>query len=74
MTFIPVATDPFEDYFYKRAQMADDMASSGCVVDAYTLATASLDALAAIWFNDLPDVALRDLPWYLSTSSIVRIR
>ena len=56
MTFTPVSNDPFEHYFYKRAQLADDMAASGSIVDAYTLATASLDALAEIWFNDFPDV------------------
>ena len=55
MTFTPVSNDPFEHYFYRRAQLADDMAASGSVVDAYTLATASLDALAEIWFNDFPD-------------------
>lgn len=56
MIFTPVSNDPFEHYFYKRAQLADDMAASGSTVDAYTLATASLDALAEIWFNDFPDV------------------
>ena len=56
MTFTPVSNDPFEHYFYKRAQLADDMAASGSVIDAYTLATASLDALAEIWFNDFPGV------------------
>ncbi|OLP17150.1 hypothetical protein BST81_17520 [Leptolyngbya sp. 'hensonii'] len=56
MIFTPVSNDPFEHYFYKRAQLADDMADSGSTVDAYTLATASLDALAEIWFNDFPNV------------------
>jgi hypothetical protein len=47
--------DPFEGYFYKRADLADQIAASGSVIDAYTLATASLDALAEIWLNDFPD-------------------
>ncbi len=55
MIFTPVSNDPFEHYFYKRAQLADDMATSGSVVDAYTLATASLDALAEIWLKDFPN-------------------
>jgi hypothetical protein len=55
MTFNPVSNDPFEHYFYKRAQLADDMTASGFALDAYTLATASLDTLAEIWFNDFPD-------------------
>jgi len=46
MTFNPVSSDPFEHYFYKRAQLADEMALVGHVVDTHTLATASLDALA----------------------------
>ncbi len=56
MTFTPVSNDPFEHYFYKRAQLADDMVASGSFIDAYTLAAASLDALAEIWFSDFPDV------------------
>lgn len=56
MTFTPVSSNPFEHYFYKRAQLADDMVASGSFIDAYTLATASLDALAEIWFNDFPNV------------------
>ena len=56
MNFTPVSNDPFEHYFYKRAQLADDMAASGSIIDANTLATASLDALAEIWFNDFPEV------------------
>ncbi|PSB19669.1 hypothetical protein C7B65_10250 [Phormidesmis priestleyi ULC007] len=56
MNFKPVSSDSFEHYFYKRAQLADEMASSGHVVDAHTLATASLDALAGIWLHDFPDV------------------
>lgn len=55
MNFMPASNDPFEYYFYKRAQMADDMVASDSFV-AYTLATASLDALAEIWFNDFPEV------------------
>jgi hypothetical protein len=46
----------FERYFYERAQLADEMASTDHVVDAHTLATASLDALAMIWLHDFPNV------------------
>jgi hypothetical protein len=56
MTFNPVSSDPFEHYFYKRAQLADEMASVGHVTDSHTLAIASLDALAAIWLHDFPDI------------------
>jgi hypothetical protein len=56
MTFTPVSNDPFEHYFYQRAQLADEMADSHCLPEAYTLATASLEALAQIWFHDFPDV------------------
>src|SRR4028118_1825356 len=56
MTFNPISSNPFEHYFYIRAQLADDMASSGHVADAHTLATASLDALAEIWLHDFPDI------------------
>ncbi len=55
MTFNPVSSDPFEHYFYKRAQLADQMALAGHVNDSHTLATASLDALAEIWLHDFPD-------------------
>lgn len=55
MTFTLISNDPFEEYFYKRAELADQMANSGFVADAYTLATAYLDALAEIWLNDFPD-------------------
>jgi hypothetical protein len=55
MSFRPVSTDPFEYYFYKRAQVAEELADSGAVVDAYILTTASLDALAAIWLSDFPN-------------------
>ncbi|MGD2182892.1 hypothetical protein [Lusitaniella coriacea] len=56
MTFTPVSNDPFEHYFHKRAQRADDMTASGTILDANILATAALDALAKIWLNDFPDV------------------
>ncbi|MEQ9548641.1 MAG: hypothetical protein RIM23_03330 [Coleofasciculus sp. G3-WIS-01] len=57
MTFMPVLNDdPFERYFYRRAELANKMADQGFEVDAYTLATASLDALAEIWLHDFPDV------------------
>jgi hypothetical protein len=56
MTFTPVSNDPFEHYFYERAQLADDMVALGSSMGASTLATASLDALAEIWFHDFPDV------------------
>jgi hypothetical protein len=55
MTFTPVSNDPFEHYFYKRAQLADDLATSGFLEDARILSAASLDALAEIWLNDFPD-------------------
>ena len=53
MNFKAVSNDPFKHYFYKRTQLADDMTASGSALDAYTLATASLEALAEIWFNPL---------------------
>jgi hypothetical protein len=56
MKFAPVSTDPFEHYFYQRAELADTIAASGSIADAYMLATASLDALAEIWLNDFPDI------------------
>jgi hypothetical protein len=31
MTFNPVSSDPFERYFYKRAELADKMALAGHV-------------------------------------------
>src|SRR6476469_6004857 len=54
MTFYPTSSNPFEHYFYERAQLADEMADRGHVTDSYTLSTASLDALAEIWLNDFP--------------------
>lgn len=56
MTFNPVSSDPFERYFYERAELADKMALAGHVVAARILATASLDALAEIWLHDFPDI------------------
>lgn len=56
MNLHPVSSDPFEHYFYRRAQLADEMTSSGHVADSHTLATASLDALAEIWLHDFPDI------------------
>jgi hypothetical protein len=56
MTSNPASFDPFENYFCKRAQLADEMALAGHVTDAHTLATASLDALSEIWLHDFPDV------------------
>ena len=56
MTFNPVPSDPFENYFYKRAQLADEMTSKGYENDANTLAIASLDAMAEIWLHDFPDI------------------
>jgi hypothetical protein len=56
MNFNPVSSDPFENYFYKRAQLADEIASQGHENDANTLAIASLDALAEIWLHDFPDI------------------
>lgn len=56
MIFIPTTTDPFEHYFYKQAQHADEMVASGSAPAAYTLATLSLDALAEIWLHDFPEV------------------
>ncbi|MEM1292487.1 MAG: hypothetical protein AAGH67_13540 [Cyanobacteria bacterium P01_H01_bin.162] len=54
MASSPKTNNPFEHYFYKRAQLADHLANSGCLIDAYTLATASLDAIAEIWMHDFP--------------------
>lgn len=56
MSCNPTSSDPFEYYFYERAQLADEMASTNHVVDAHTLATASLDALATIWLHDFPNI------------------
>ena len=56
MISAPISNDPFEHYFYRRAQLVDDMAASGSIVESYILATASLDAVAEIWFNDFPEV------------------
>jgi hypothetical protein len=56
MNFVPTSADPFESYFHNRAQLADAIVTSGSFIDAYILATASLDALAEIWFSDFPDV------------------
>ena len=55
MELSPKTNNPFEHNFYKRAQLADQMTVSGYINEAYTLATASLDALAEIWMNDFPD-------------------
>jgi hypothetical protein len=52
----PISKDPFEHYFYKRAQLSDDLVTSGAYTDAYMLATSSLDALAEIWLTDFPDI------------------
>jgi hypothetical protein len=56
MMFISATTYPFEHYFYKQAQLADEIVASGSVSAAYTLATSSLDALAEIWLHDFPEV------------------
>ncbi|TRV41633.1 MAG: hypothetical protein EWV53_19805 [Microcystis panniformis Mp_MB_F_20051200_S9] len=56
MTFNPVSSDPFGHYFYKRAELADEMILAGYVVEARILATAYLDALAEIWLHDFPNI------------------
>lgn len=46
----------FEKYFHDRADLADKLAENGWVLEARTIAAASLDALASIWLHDYPDV------------------
>lgn len=47
--------DPFERYFHDRADLADELARTGHVLDACVLATTALDALGEIWVHDFPD-------------------
>jgi hypothetical protein len=44
----------FENYFHSRADVADQLYSTGASTDAEILATTALDALAKIWFHDFP--------------------
>lgn len=56
MMLIPTTDDPFEHYFYKQAQHADELVALGSSPAACILATSSLDALAEIWLHDFPKV------------------
>ena len=47
---------PFENYFHRRATVADQLYSQGDTVDARILATTALDALAEIWLDDFPKI------------------
>lgn len=51
---------PFENYFHRRATVADQLYAQGDTVDARILATTALDALAKIWLHDFPEIK-RDL-------------
>ncbi|PAX54171.1 hypothetical protein [Brunnivagina elsteri] len=46
---------PFEHYFLRRADVADQLTHSGTVTDSLILATTALDALAKIWLHDFPE-------------------
>lgn len=53
---VQISLDPFEDYFHKRAEIADTLAeSSSTIVDSLILSTTALDALAKIWLHDFPE-------------------
>lgn len=45
----------FEKYFHRRADLADRLVQEGSRLEAITIATASIDALATIWLHDFPD-------------------
>jgi hypothetical protein len=46
---------PFEDYFHRRADVADQLTESRNITDSLILATTALDALAKIWLHDFPE-------------------
>jgi len=50
----PAYDNLFEGYFHRRADLADRLTQEGAVLEASTIATASLDALATIWLHDFP--------------------
>ncbi len=64
---------PFENYFHRRATVADQLYAQGDTVDARILATTALDALAEIWFHDFPEKK-RELNQYYGDPTPASIR
>lgn len=48
---MPVGS-PFEAYFHKTADVAEDLFKSGFQTEAFLMTTVAIDALAAIWRHD----------------------
>lgn len=46
---------PFENYFLRRADIADRLTNLGAITDSLILGTTALDALAKIWLHDFPE-------------------